>query len=133
MINRALDKEFVRFLLTGGVAAAANWLSRIVYSLWLEYTVAVAVAYVTGMVTAYVLFRVFVFGAGTNTVARSITYYLLVNGAALLLTWITSIGLGLYLFPAAGFDWYPLEVAHAIGIAVPAASSYLGHKFLTFR
>jgi putative flippase GtrA len=128
-----MNSEFIRFLFSGGIAALVNWLSRIMYSLWLDYTVAVAVAYLTGMVTAYVLFRLFVFGRGQNSIARSVSYYILVNGAALTLTWLTSVGLGLYLFPSIDFTWYPLEVAHAIGVAVPAISSYFGHKYFSFR
>ena len=43
------------FLLTGGIAAAVNFGSRIVYSNWLGFSTAVVLAYITGMITAFVL------------------------------------------------------------------------------
>ena len=48
-------------------------------------------------------------------------------------TWVVSVGLGLHLFPYLGVTLYPLEIAHAIGIAAPVITSYFGHKFLSFR
>jgi len=132
-MRQLLHNEFLRFVFTGGVAAIVNWLSRILYSIWLDYGMAVIVAYLTGMVTAYLLFSVFVFSSVENSLPRSITYYLLVNAFALLLTWFTSLGLGLYLFPATGWNWYPLEIAHAIGVTLPVFNSYFGHKYFSFR
>lgn len=126
-------REITRFLLSGALAAVVNWLSRILYSQWLDYSFAVILAYLTGMVTAYLLFRLFVFGPGQHSVRRSVAYYTLVNGFGLLLTWGVSVGLGLHLFPYMEFEFYPLEIAHALGVAAPTFSSYFGHKFLTFR
>ncbi len=125
--------EFMRFLASGGIAAGVNWLSRLLLSQWLDYPTAVAIAYLCGMLTAFLLFRAFVFGAGDNPLAHSVGYYVLINAIALAITWVVSVGLGLYLFPRAGMSFYPLEIAHAIGIAAPTITSYFGHKFLTFR
>ena len=126
-------ERFLRFLLSGGVAAAVNWLSRILFSQWLDYGMAVTLAFFCGMFTGFVLFRLFVFGAGKNPLTHSVGYYVLINVAALGITWSVSVGLGLHLFPAIGMTLYPLEIAHATGIVAPTIASYFGHKLLTFR
>ena len=122
----------MRFLLGGGLAALANWGSRIIYSLWLGYSTAIVLAFCTGLTTGYLLMRFFVFGRGSHSLRRSGFYYVLINGVGLALTWGISVGLGLHAFPALGMDFFPLEIAHAVGLAVPAVTSYLGHKHITF-
>ena len=133
MIRRLLDNEFLRFLATGGIAAGVNWLSRIGYSLWLDYSAAIILAYLTGMLAAYILFRLFVFGQPTGNGYRSIAFYFLVNAVGFALTWGLSMLLAMHLLPALGWQWYPLAVAHGIGVTAPAISSYFGHKYLSFR
>ena len=50
----------------------------------------------------------------------------------LLLVWLVSVGLAHYLFPALGFTWHDETIAHAIGVAIPIFTSYLGHKHFSF-
>ncbi len=126
-------EQVLRFLASGGVAAGVNWLSRIGFSQWLDYSSAVLLAYGCGMLTAYLLFRAFVFGAGQQPLAHSVAYYTGINALGLAITWGVSMGLGLHLFPWLGMDFYPLATAHAIGVAAPTVTSYLGHRYLTFR
>jgi putative flippase GtrA len=130
---RQIDSEFMRFLLCGGVAAAANWCSRILFSLWLDYSVAIVLAFVTGLLTAYLLFRDYVFAPASGSGTRSFSLFLGINLLALLLTWGTSVGLAFHLLPAMGWTFYPLEVAHGCGIIAPVLASYFGHKYVTFR
>ena len=129
----ALDNEFVRFLAVGGTAAAVNFLSRIAYNQYLSFRLSVIIAYVTGMITAYLLTRQFVFERSGRHPAKEFYYFTLVNLGAVLLVWLISVGLAEYLFPTIEFGFYPYEVAHLIGISVPAITSYLGHKYLSFR
>ena len=49
--------EFARFIIVGGIAALVNFLSRIVFSEWMTFPVAIIVAYLVGMLTAYILSR----------------------------------------------------------------------------
>jgi putative flippase GtrA len=121
------------FLLTGGLAALVNFGSRIIYSQWLSYSAAIVVAYVTGMVTAFVLARRFVFTETTRPVRQSAMYFILINILAVLQTWLVSIALAWYLLPAAGITRFVPELAHAAGVMVPVFTSYLGHKNLSFR
>jgi len=61
MIRHFLSKEFIGFLVTGGIAAVVNFLSRIFYNQYCSFSSAVIFAYLTGMVTAFVLAKIFVF------------------------------------------------------------------------
>lgn len=133
MIRQFMSRQFVAFLVTGGIAAAVNFGSRIVYDLWLDFSTAVIVAYITGMITAFLLAKIFVFKHSTQSVHRSAAFFVLVNGIAILQTWAVSMGLAYYLLPAVGVTRFVPEIAHAVGVAVPVFTSYLGHKHWSFR
>jgi putative flippase GtrA len=128
-----LNRQFISFVITGGLAALVNFLSRIALSRWLSFSWAVVVAYGLGMVTAFVLAKAFVFTDGSHSLQRSALYFVLINVVAVAQTWVVSTGLALHAFPVMGFAWHPQEVAHAIGVMVPVFSSYLGHKHFTFK
>lgn len=127
------SRQFGAFLLTGGVAAVVNFGSRILYSRAVDFSSAVLLAYLSGMVTAFVLARTFVFADSRQSLGRSGMFFVLVNLVALLQTWTISLGLAHYLFPALGVSRFADEMAHAVGIAVPVVTSYLGHKHWSFR
>lgn len=133
MLKQFRSRQFLLFLLTGGFAAAVNFGSRIVYSQWLSFSTAVILAYVTGMVTAFVLARLFVFKQSTQAVHHSAFYFVLVNLVAVLQTWAISLGLAYYVLPAADITIFVEEIAHAVGVAVPVFTSYIGHKRWSFR
>lgn len=133
MIRHFLSRQFLVFLLTGGTAATVNFGSRILYSRWLDFSAAVIVAYVTGMVTAFVLAKLFVFKDSKQAVHRSIVFFILVNLVAVLQTWAISMGLAYYLLPSMGVTAFVPEIAHAVGVAVPVFTSYIGHKRWSFR
>lgn len=133
MIQQFRSREFLAFLVTGGIAAAVNFGSRIVYSHWMAFSPAIVLAYLTGMVTAFALARRFVFTSTRRSLRSAFAYFSLVNLVAVAQTWAISIGLDSHVFPSIGLTWHAQEVAHAIGIAVPVVTSYLGHKHLSFK
>ncbi|WP_028101435.1 GtrA family protein [Pseudoduganella violaceinigra] len=133
MMQQFMSRQFLAFLLTGGTAAAVNFGSRMVYSQWLGFSAAVVLAYLTGMVTAFVLARLFVFKQSQQTVGRSAGFFVLVNLVAVLQTWGISVGLAYYVLPWLGVSAYRPEIAHAVGVAVPVFTSYIGHKRWSFR
>ncbi|MBO9688675.1 MAG: GtrA family protein [Mitsuaria chitosanitabida] len=133
MIDAFRSRQFLIFLLTGGVAACVNFGARIVLNRWMGFSAAIVVAYLLGMVTAFVLARTFVFGGGQLALHRSAVYFVLVNAVAVLQTWAASLLLALYVLPALGVDRFAAEIAHGIGVIVPVFTSYLGHKHLSFR
>lgn len=132
MMRSLISREFLSFLLTGGLAAAVNFGSRIVYNRWLDFSSAVVLAYLTGMVTAFILARRFVFTQGSQSVQRSALFFVMVNGVAVLQTWAISMAL-YYLLPMAGVTRWVPEIAHAVGVVVPVFTSYFGHKKFSFR
>jgi putative flippase GtrA len=127
-----MNRQFLGFLLTGGLAAAVNFGSRILYSRWLDFSSAVVLAYLTGMVTAFILARRFVFTQASQPIHRSAMYFVMVNAVAILQTWAISMAL-YYLLPIAGVTRWVPEIAHAVGVSVPVFTSYLGHKRFSFR
>ncbi|WP_339858667.1 GtrA family protein [Pseudohongiella acticola] len=133
MIQPFMSRQFLAFLLTGGTAALVNFVTRIIYNMWVGFSTAVVLAYLTGMVTAYVLARIFVFKVSTQTLQRSILLFALVNLLAIVQTWAVSLLMAYSVLPALGVSLFRLEIAHAIGIVIPVFTSFLGHKYWSFR
>ncbi|HTZ35134.1 MAG TPA: GtrA family protein [Stellaceae bacterium] len=127
-----LSSPFLRFLLSGGIAAAINIGARILVSRFIGYEAAVVVAYLIGMTAAYVLMLLFVFPASGKSRAHEYLRFGLVNLVALVQVWLVSVGLARWAFPALGFAWHPDTVAHVVGVLSPVVTSYAGHKFFTF-
>lgn len=146
-------KQFVFFVLCSGFAATVNFSSRIIYNQWLNFSWSVVAAFITGLITAFVLNKLFVFKESQQSVHRSAFFFLLVNLFALLQTWAISMGLAYYVLPywnitQAIYDIFSLveltspklddiqvnkAVAHAIGVIAPVFTSYLAHKRWSFR
>jgi len=133
VIQQFLSKQFILFLITGGTAALVNFGSRIVYNQWVSFSGAIVLAYLTGMVTAFVLARWLVFKLSEQSFARSAMLFCAVNVIAVVQTWLISMGLAMYVLPYWGVTRFAAEIAHAIGVAIPVFSSYLGHKHFSFR
>jgi putative flippase GtrA len=131
-VSRGSRAQFVRFLAVGVVAALVNILSRIALNYVMSYEVAIVVAYVCGMTTAYVLNKLFVFSPSGRAVHDEYIRFTIINLFALAQVWIVSVGLAFYVFPSIGFDWHAETVAHIIGVMVPAVTSYFGHRHFSF-
>ena len=127
-----MTSQFARFLLTGGVAAIVNLGSRYLFNRAVSFEVAVFLAYLTGMTTAYVLARLLVFDASGRSIASELGRFAVVNLFALGFVWFISIGFARVVFPALAFTWYADDIAHLIGVLAPALTSFLGHRFYTF-
>ncbi len=127
-----MNRSFAKFLLVGGIAAAVNWGSRFGFNLVMNLAGSVAAAYLLGMTVAYVLSRLLVFERSGRAVAEEFLRFGLVNVVALAIVEGVTEGLVRGLFPAIHFAWHPEAVAHAIGVASPTVTSYLGHRHFTF-
>ena len=128
-----LSSEFFKFVVVGGLAALVNFLSRFGFSEFMDFRWAVLAAYLVGMTTAFFLSKRYVFAPSGRKLHHEMSYFAIVNLFAVLQVWLISVGLAEYLFPAIGFGFYPEAVAHFIGISVPAFTSYLGHKYFSFK
>jgi putative flippase GtrA len=125
--------RFAKFLIAGGVAAAANFLSRMLFSNFMSYAGAILLAYVVGMVVAFLLMKLFVFEMTRRDVPRQIALFTLVNLAAVLQTLIISLLFARIVLPAMGVRSGVEEFAHLIGICVPIITSFWGHKYISFK
>ncbi|HEX5458426.1 MAG TPA: GtrA family protein [Steroidobacteraceae bacterium] len=124
--------RLLRFMITGGMAAAVNLVSRYLLNYFVSFSAAVAIAYLFGMATAYTLGRLFVFERSGRSVADEFWRFTVVNIFAAAQVWIISVGLGEYLFRSLAFQWHPLEIAHLFGVSAPVLTSYLGHRHFSF-
>lgn len=133
MIALFRSRQFLSFLVSGGIAAAVNFGTRIALSQWFSFSTAVVLAYLVGMATAFMLAELFVFTRRESSIRRSAAFFVLVNILAIAQTWAVSMLLAHIVLPALGVHTFREEIAHAVGIVVPVFTSYLGHKHWTFR
>ena len=82
--------EFFRFLWTGGLAAGVNLTSRYVLNKAMSFEIAVALAYLLGMLTAYVLARQLVFAPSGRAVISELKRFTIVNVFSAVLVWSIS-------------------------------------------
>lgn len=93
----------------------------------------VTLAYLTGMVTAFVLFRIFVFQKSSHSTSKSVVILVTVNSFSFAQTWGVSMILAYHLLPAVNIHQYDKAIASAVGICVPVFTSFIAHKYFTFR
>lgn len=133
-LTQRLRSEFIAFLFVGGFSAAVNVIARYILNFWMSYDAAIVIAYLFGMITAFTLSRALVFSHAKAGDGRAqFLRFALVNVAAVLQVYAISKGLAEYAFPKLGFTWYAHDIAHCIGVVIPALTSYFGHKWFSFR
>jgi putative flippase GtrA len=125
--------QFWRFLLAGGAAAAANYGSRFLFSLWVPYEPAIVLAFFVGLSVGFLLMRGFVFDARHGELVPQVIKYVAINFLALLQTLVVSIALARWLLPRIGLSAQAHSLGHLAGVLVPIVSSYFGHRLATFR
>ena len=125
-------KEFILFVAAGGFAALVNFVSRIIFNFWFSFEVSIVLAYLIGMITAYILTKIFVFKAKSVGLVSSSIKFTIVNILAVLQTYFISVYLYYWLNNNINFD-YNKEIAHFVGIAFPVITSYIGHKYYSFK
>ncbi len=125
--------EFIRFVATGSIAAIANLVSRYLLNFLMPFEWAVPLAWIVGMVVAFLLFQRVIFGNPGTPLRRRIIRFTQVNILGGALAWAISVVLANWFLPLIGWTFQPLELAHIVGVGVPAFTSYFLHKFYTFR
>lgn len=132
-MSKAGHTEFLQFLFVGGIAAGINFISRIGFNEFVSYRVSIILAYIAGMIVAFTLFKHFVFAKSGRHYIDEVKDFTIVNILGIAQVWLISVGLAEYLFPYISFTYYSDELAHFIGLCVPAISSYFGHKHFSFK
>jgi putative flippase GtrA len=126
--------QILKFLVAGIVAALLNWGSRFIFSIWFPFEVAVTIAFFFGLSSAFLLMKRYVFQAKKNSLKTQMFSFLAINLLALIVTVaVSSLSLRVFL-PKTSIDAsYHEAVAHFLGIVAPVFTSFLGHKYLTFK
>lgn len=132
MLKLFISRQFAGFLLVGGLAALLHWLVRILLSLVVPYSWAVAFAYAVGMTIAFILNSLYVFPASDKPVKKQARDFFAINIAFFPVVWIVSMQLNKSLVKL-GIDKYSEEIAHAIAISFPVLATFLLYKFFAFR
>lgn len=133
MINPFKSRQFMLFLMTGGVAALVNLGSRVFFSQWLSFSSAVILAYIAGMMTAFILAKMFVFNQSAQSLRNSLLAFIVVNLIAVVQTWLIAMSMAYYVLPALGVVAYIHELSHLAGVIFPVFTSFIGHKYWSFR
>lgn len=126
-------KQFAYFIFSGGVAAGLNWGSRFFFSEFFRFEVAVVLAFIVGLLSGFILMRLYVFSGSAKSIASQFGKYITVNLFALLQTLVISLVLARWVLPSFGVTRNAEAIAHLIGVLVPVVTSYFGHKLFTFR
>lgn len=132
MIKHYFTKQFIVFLAVGGLAALLNWLSRLALSIWMPFSYAVVVAYVIGMLVAFLLNRLFVFPKSGKSIHVQARDFVFVNVSFFPLVWFVSLQINSWL-KIFGMVNYSEELSHAIAISLPMFATFLIYKFFTFK
>jgi putative flippase GtrA len=124
--------EFARFIAIGGLAALVNLVARYLLDFVMPFEAAVVLAYLVGMVFAFFLFQKLIFASVDGRGPRRIIRFVQVNLIGAGLAWAVSSLMARLVLPVLGWTFHPFEVAHMVGVAAPAISSYFLHKHYTF-
>lgn len=131
-VRALLSSRFLRFGVSGGVAAAANIGVRILLSQVMSFSAAIVLAYFVGMTVAFVLMKFLVFETSGRHPAGEYLRFGLVNVVALAQVWCVSMGLARVILPWLLPQLSPETPAHVVGVLSPIATSYFLHKHFTF-
>ena len=133
MLRKLTSIQFSKFLLAGGIAAGANFLSRFAFSLLFPYAIAIVLAFVVGLATGFLLMRTFVFSARGQSPRRQALSFVAVNMAGLGVTLAVSICVSkLVALVSPHSQQLNDAIGHLAGITAPVLMSYHAHKHVTF-
>ena len=123
---------FAKFLLAGGLAALANFASRIALQPFVGFNPAVALAYLVGFSVAFVLNRAFVFPASGKPVRQEMTWFFVFNLIAFPIVLGASVVLRDDVFAPFLAPAVAETAAHGCAILVPVVFNFAAHRLVTF-
>ena len=125
------SKQFIYFLIAGGLSALLNFFTRLILRPHLDIILSATLSYTVALICAFFLYRKFVFPYSTVPINIQGKKFLLIQIAcmpiailifSLMASFFISIGLGIYSEP----------LAHAISIGMPALITFLLYKLFVF-
>ena len=133
LTNRAVWGQFIRFLLSGGAAALANFGSRFLFGAFLPYLPSIVLAFFVGLITAFFLMRAFVFLDAAKVSTKQLGYFVVVNLVGLVITVVVSLAVFKALSPFIHDLKSAEAIGHLFGVCAPVLVSFYAHKYITFR
>ena len=136
-IALALDPQFLRFLLFGGIATLVSFFGGVALYAFLDvpYAPAVFIGSAAAIFVNFALNYLFNFHYHGRSMAAQFVTFASVAGIGTVLTTLLAKGLlhaGLWLFPA--FSLLDVEVAyHVLAIGIVTFYSFFAHKYLSFN
>jgi putative flippase GtrA len=124
--------QFLRFVVAAGLSVPVNVGTRILFSRHMPYEIAIVLSHACGMVTAYVLTRLFVFERSGRSTGSELGRFALVNAVSATQTWLVAVGLVRLVFPSVGFSAQPELVAHIVALGVASVTSFYAHRLYSF-
>jgi len=104
-MTKSNHSEFFQFIMVGGFSAGVNFVSRIGFSELVSYRYAIILAYLVGMVTAFLLSKHYVFEKSGRSFKDEFRDFTIVNIFAVIQVWLISVGLAEYFFPYISFTF----------------------------
>jgi putative flippase GtrA len=132
-ISALLKGSAGAFLICGTLAAAVNWLARIILSPSIGFQPAVIWAYAIGMVVGFTLYKSFVWPNSRTSLKQQVLGFLMVNAVSAVIVLASSVGLLALLSLVVERSPLTEALAHGTAIAIGAAANYLGHGSVTFK
>lgn len=130
--HRIPSRQVYRFLVAGGAASIANWLSRFAFSLIVPFETAVIMASAVGMTVGFLAYSTWVFPGSPLSRQKQVFRFLAVNLMGAAIVFVVSVALASHL-SATGVPVYAYEgLAHAIGIACAGMFNFVGHRLFSF-
>ena len=133
LVSLYLSRQFARFVFVGGVALVLNWLSRFAFNAFVGYGWAIVLAYLVGMIIAFMLNKLYVFPYSKRSLNFEIVFFSLVNIVAFPFVWIFAFVFGEWVLN----HWIRIDlalaVAHGVAITLPVFVNFILHKCVTFR
>ncbi len=131
MIKLFFTKQFIKFFAVGLTAAIIHWISRIIINLYFSFNLSVLLAYFFGILSAYILNRIYVFPNSNKPMYEQIYKFLIINLSFLPIVWFCSIFIYSLLLKIS-ISFYPEAIAHGIAVSLPMLITFILYKFLAF-
>lgn len=128
-----MSLQFSFFLLSGALASILNWSSRFLFSQFFNFQTSIVLAFIVGLLSGFILMRLFVFKKSQNSIKFQVLGYLIINMLALAQTFAVSVLMLNVLLRFIEDKAISEAISHGMGIVVPVFTSYLGHKHFSFR
>ncbi len=131
MIKFFFTKQFLKFFAVGLSAAFIHWLSRVLLNFYFSFYWSVFIAYFFGILSAYILNRIYVFPNSNKSMYEQIYKFFIINLSFLPIVWFCSIFIYSLLIKF-GIDFYPEAIAHGMAVSLPMLITFILYKFLAF-